>query len=81
MHIYIYIYIYHSTPNLPTNIMDFSGLDSSIILIQRGETPRPIGNSPENLSKAILVGIIFVGRVGVCVYVCMCIYIYIHTCH
>ena len=45
MHTYIYIYIYtHThmhvyigpcpgcvTPNLPTNIMDFGGLDSSIV--------------------------------------------------
>ena len=34
-----------STPNLPTNIVDFRGFDSSIILILRGGIPRPIGIS------------------------------------
>ena len=33
------------TANLPTNIMDFRGFDSSIILILRGGIPRPIGDS------------------------------------
>ena len=51
-------------PNLP-NIMDFRGFDSSIILIIRGGIPRPMGNSPESLSQAILVGVILVGRLGV----------------
>ena len=33
-HIYIYIYILRGvTPNLPTDIVDFRGFDSSIILI------------------------------------------------
>ena len=32
----------------------------------RGGIPRPIGNSPESLSQAILVGIILVGRLGAC---------------
>ena len=45
------------TPNLPTNIMDFRGFDSSIILILRGGVPKPIGDLPESLSQAILVGI------------------------
>ena len=54
-----------STPNLPTNIMDFTGFDSSIILILRGGIPRPIGNFPDNLSQAILVGVMLVGRLGV----------------
>ena len=45
--------------------MDFKGFDSSGILILRGGIPRPIGNSPESLSQAILVGIILVGRSGV----------------
>ena len=53
------------THNLPTNIMDFRGFDSSIILILRGGIPRHIGNSPESLSQAILVGIMFVARLGV----------------
>ena len=33
------------TPNLPTNIVDFRGFDSSIISILRGGIPRPIGIS------------------------------------
>ena len=34
IYIYIYIYIYLSgTANLPTDIVDFGGFDSSIILI------------------------------------------------
>ena len=53
------------TPNLPTNIMDFRGFDSSVILILRGGIPRPIGDVPESLSQAILVGIMLVGRLGV----------------
>ena len=48
-----------------TKIMDFRGLDSSITLIQRVGIPRPTGNFPENLSQAILVGIILKGRLGV----------------
>ena len=44
------------TPNLPTNIVDFGGFDSSIILILRGGIPRPIGDFPESLSQAMLVG-------------------------
>ena len=44
--------------------MDFRGY-SSIILILRGEIPRPIGNFRESLSQAILVGLILVGRLGV----------------
>ena len=47
------------TANLRTNIMDFRGFDSSIILIVTGGIPRPIGNFPESLSQAILVGIMF----------------------
>ena len=50
--------------NLRTNIMDFRGFDSSIILILRGGIPRPMGNFPESLSQAILVGIMLVGRLG-----------------
>ena len=51
--------------NLRTSIMDFRGFDSSIILILRVGIPRPIGNLPEGLSQAILVGIMLVGRLGV----------------
>ena len=45
--------------------MDFGGFDSSIIIILRGGISRPTGNFPERLTKAMLVGIILVGRLGV----------------
>ena len=51
--------------NLRTKLLEFRGFDSSIILILRGGIPMPIGNVPESLSQAILVGIILVGRLGV----------------
>ena len=50
-----------NTPNPPTNIVDFRGLDSSTILIKRGIISRPIGNSQESLSRAMLVGTMLVG--------------------
>ena len=53
------------TANLRTNIVDFRGFDSSTIFIKRGGIPRPIGNFPESLSQAMLVGIMLVGRLGV----------------
>ena len=53
------------TPNLPTNIVDFRGFDSSTILIYRGGIPRPIGKFPESLTQAILVGTMLVGGLGV----------------
>ena len=53
------------TPNLPTNIMDFRGFDSSIILILRGGVLMSIGDFPESLSQAMLVGIMLVGRLSV----------------
>ena len=74
MYVYVYIYIYIYTyiciasaevmANLCTctRIVDFGGFDSSIL---RGGIPRPIGNFPECLSQAILVGIMLVGRLGV----------------
>ena len=49
----------------PANLADFRGLDSSVILILRGGIPRPIGDSPEDLSQAMFVGIMLVGRLGV----------------
>ena len=58
---------YCSTANPRTNIMDFRGFDSRTMLISRGGIPRPIGNFPESLSQAILVGIMLVGRLGVLV--------------
>ena len=48
--IYTYIiYTIHGrgTANLHTNMVDFGGLDSSVILILRGGIPRPMGNFPE----------------------------------
>ena len=45
--------------------MDFGGFDSNIILILRGGILMSIGDFPESLSQAILVGIILVGRLGV----------------
>ena len=53
------------TPNLPTNIVDFRGFDSSVLLILRGGILRSIGNFPEILSQAMLVGIMLVGKLGV----------------
>ena len=59
-----------STANPRTNIMDFRGSDSSIILNLRGGIPRPVGNVLQNLTQAMLVGVI--------IYVCIYIYIYIY---
>ena len=56
-----------NTAYLPTNIVGFRGFDSSTSLIQRGGIPRPIVNSPESLSQAMLVGVMLVGRLGVLV--------------
>ena len=55
----------HHTANLRTRILDFRGLDSSIILILRGGILMSMENFPESFSQAILVGIILVGRLGV----------------
>ena len=52
------------TANLRTDIMDFGGFDSNIMLILRGGILRTVGGFPESLSQAILVGIILVGRLG-----------------
>ena len=52
-------------PNLPTNIVDFGGFDSSRILLLRGGIPRHKGNLPESSSRRILVGIILAGRLTV----------------
>ena len=35
-----------STANLPTNIVDFRGFDSSTVLMLRGGIPRPIWGFP-----------------------------------
>ena len=50
------------TADLHTNIADFRGFDSSIILIVRGVIPRSIGDFPDSFSEAMLVGIMLVGR-------------------
>ena len=44
------------TPNLPTKIVDFRGFDSSIILIYRGGILMSMGDFPDDLSQAMLVG-------------------------
>ena len=51
--------------NLRTNIMDFRGFDSSMILRLRGGILMSKGDFPESLSQASLVGIMLVGRLGV----------------
>ena len=70
IHMYNVYYTYRThimpyTPNLPTNIVDFRGSDTNIISISRGGIPRPIGDFPESLSHAMLVGVMLVGRLGV----------------
>ena len=45
--------------------MDFRRFDSSIIFIIMGGILMSIGDFPEGLSQAILVGIMLVGRLGV----------------
>ena len=57
--------IYRATANLGTNIMDFRGFDLSIILTLRGGILKPIGDIPESLSQAMLVGVMLVGGLGV----------------
>ena len=57
--------IRYYTANLPTNIVVFRGFDSSTILIERGEIRMYIGDFPESLSQAMLVGTMLVGRLGV----------------
>ena len=64
-HIYIYMAVRRKTPNLPNKIVDFRGFDSSIMFIERGGIPRPIGDFPESSSQAMLVGTTLVGRLGV----------------
>ena len=64
VHVITYIGVHSITANLPTNIVDFKGLDSSIVLIQRGGILMSIGDFPESLSRAMLVGIILVRGLG-----------------
>ena len=67
-----------SAANLRTKIMDVRGFDSSRFVISRGGIPRPTGNFPESLSRAILAGRFLVGRLGV-IYIY--IYVYVHIQH
>ena len=53
------------TANPSAKIVDFRGLDSSTILILLGGIPRPIGDFPESLTQAMLVGTMLVGGLGV----------------
>ena len=53
------------TANLRTKILDSTGFDSSIILIIRGGILMSIGDFPESVSRAILIGIMLVGRLAV----------------
>ena len=80
IYIYIYIYICliiymidierdgdkseQHAPHPPTNMVDFRGFDSSTISILRGGILMSIGNLPESLSPAMLVGMMLVGRLG-----------------
>ena len=73
IHIYIYTYIV-CLPNLPTDIVDFRGFDSSTILIERGGILTPKGDLPESLSQAVLVGTMLV-YVYAYVYVYECVYV------
>ena len=54
-----------STSNVPTKMLDFRRFDSSIILISRGGIPRPVGDFPESLTRAMLVGTMLIGRLCV----------------
>ena len=45
--------------------MDFGGLYSSIMSTQRGGILMSLGDFPESLSQAMLLGIMLVGRLGV----------------
>ena len=70
-----------NTPNLPTNIVDFRGFDSSTILIYWGEILRPIGDFPESLSQAMLVGTMLVGRLGVITLLCLIVVLFVYVCY
>ena len=50
------------TANLRTEILELRRFDSSRILILRGGILMSIGDFPESLSQAILVGIMLLGR-------------------
>ena len=50
---------------IPLLTLDFRGFDSSVVLNLRGGILRPIGDFPESLSPAMLVGVMLVGGLGV----------------
>ena len=87
--IIIFIIIIMFTANLPTNIVDFKGFDSSIILISRGGILMSVGDFPESLSQAILVGcnvrrrmvntIITIIIMNITV-VCLCVWVWVCVC-
>ena len=55
------------TPNLPTNVVDFRGFDSSIILSLKGWNSQSHREFPKKFdsSNVSTVGIMLVGRLGV----------------
>ena len=57
------------THDPPTNIVDFRGFDSSTILIVRGGILVSIGDFPESLSQAVLVGTMLVGGLDVMILI------------
>ena len=60
------------TLNLLTNIVDFGGFASIIMLTLRGGIRICIGDFAESVSQAIVVGIMLVGRLGVLLYLLDC---------
>ena len=58
------------TANLPTNIVDFGGFDSSIMLFLRGGILMSMGDFPDSLTRAMLVGTMLVGKSGVSWFAC-----------
>ena len=65
------------TANPPTNIVDFRGFDSSIILNLRIGILRPKGNFLESLTRAMLEGIMLEGRLGVAA-ACQQTFLHVH---
>ena len=63
--IIVIIIIIIITPGSPTNIVDFIWFYSSIVLIVWRGTLMSIGDFPESLSQAMLVGVMLVGGFGI----------------
>ena len=68
----MYISLWGVLPVLRANIVDFGGFDSSIALVLRGELLMSMGNFPESLTRAMLVGVMLVRGLGY-------IYIYMYV--